>query len=185
MKFNKILNSNSQEFRDVWKVYVSSFPSNERRDLANQTELLSNKSYGLSAVYDKNHLIGFIATWNFNNCIFIEHFAIQENLRGKGFGTKLLIEYISQRNKKIILEVEKPNTEMASKRIKFYEKIGFKLNTYDYIQPAYGQEKKSIPMFLMTLPSKINKSEFLNIRDQLYKTVYGVKSGTKLLQNRF
>jgi len=175
MKFIKIENSDSKEFKEAWKIYKSSFSSDETRSLKSQLKLMKNRLYNFFIVFDNDLLVAIITGWNFNNFLFVEHFAIREELRGKGMGTRLLKEYISKNKQKIILEVERPDNEVAIKRIRFYEKIGFKLNKYDYIQPSYGKNKSPVPMFLMTYPENINESEFSSIRRKIYKVVYGIK----------
>ena len=172
MEFIKIENSDSQEFKDAWEIYESSFPSDERRTLKLQKELIKNNQYNFFIVTKNNVLVAIITDWNFEDFLFVEHLAVKEDLRGKGIGTELLKEYISKNKQKIVLEVERPETEIATKRIKFYEKIGFNLNDFDYIQPAYGKEKNPVPMLLMTYPEKITDSEFSTIREKLHIVVY-------------
>ena len=176
MKFKKIINSASKDFKKIWKIYESSFPSDERRTLK-QIKAIKNKSHTLTAIYDKNTLLGFIETWEFNNFIFNEHFAVEKSLRYKGLGTKIMKEFLSKNNKNIVLEVQKHNvSKNAKRRINFYEKLNFKLNNYDYIQPPYDKDKKPVPLFLMTYPKKISKPEFIKIRNKLHTTVYGLKN---------
>ena len=44
-----------------------------------------------------------------------------------------LQELMTQQSKRICLEVELPETELAIRRIRFYERNGLYLNSYDYI----------------------------------------------------
>ena len=173
MKFKKIENSNSEKFNEAWSIYESSFPSDERRSLESQLKLMKNKLYNFFGVFEKNVLVAVIAYWNFGNFLFIENLAVKTELRDIGIGTRLLEEYLIKNKKKIVLEVERLSNKIAIKRIKFYKKIGFKLNKYNYIHPPYGKGKNPIPMFLMTYPKTINKSEFSLIREKVHTTVYG------------
>ena len=172
MEFIKLENSDSAEFKEAWEIYESSFPSDERRTLDLQKELIKNKQYNFFIVLKDKILVAIITDWTFGDFLFVEHFAVKENLRGKGIGTELLKKYISKNKQKIVLEVERPDTELATKRIKFCDKNGFKLNNFDYIQPPYGKDKNPVPLFLMTYPEKINESEFSSIREKLHITVY-------------
>lgn len=173
MYFKKIFGPNSQEFKNVWRLYESSFPSDERRSLELQTGVFDNKLYSLLAVLDKSQLVGFLAVWEFEEFIFGEHFAVMEKLRNRGIGSTLLREYMGQAKKGIVGEVEKPETEIARKRIGFYERLGFKLNAYDYIQPSYGEDKEPVPLFLISFPGEMNEAEFLERRNQIHRVVYG------------
>jgi len=172
MEFIKIENSDSQEFKEAWEIYESSFPSDERRTLELQRELIKNKQYNFFIVTKNKVLVAIITDWNFGDFLFVEHLAVKEDLRGKGIGTELLKVYLSNNKQKIVLEVEKPETEIATKRIKFFEKIGFNLNDFDYIQPPYGKDKNTLPMLLMTYPEKITESKFFTIREKLHIVVY-------------
>lgn len=184
MRLKRIIDSDSEEFKQIWSIYEFSFPQDERRDLGQQTKLLDNEIYNLFAGYDEDQLVGFIATWEFDDFIFIEHFAIEESLRGKGLGTKILSEYLGNNNKKVVLETERSEEgDIAVRRIEFYKRLGFKLNTHDYIQPPYDEGKKPVPLFLMTRPREINKSEFVEVREQLHKIVYGLKTPLLADQN--
>ena len=140
MKFIKLENAESQEFKDAWEIYESSFPLDERRNLGFQKELIKNKQYNFFIVTKDNILVAIITDWNFGDFLFMEHLAVNKDLRGKGIGTELLKEYLSKNKQKIVLEVERPENEITAKRIEFYEKIGFKPNDFDYIQPPYGKE---------------------------------------------
>jgi len=175
MEFIKLKNSDSEEFKEAWEIYESSFPSDERRTLDLQKKLIKNKQYNFFIVLKDKILVAIITDWDFEDFLFVEHLAVKKDLRGKGVGTELLREYISNNKQKIVLEVERPCTEIATKRIKFYQKIGFKLNNFDYIQPPYGKDKNPVPMFLMTYPEKINESEFSSIRKKLHIIVYGLE----------
>ena len=169
----KRITADSEEFKEVWKIYDSSFPSEMRRELNQQVELLNHNTYGFFAAYD-NGLVGLLATWEFDDFIFIEHIAIREELRGKGLGTKLLNDFIAKQNKKIVLETERPG-DLEKGRISFYERAGFKPNAHKYIQPAYSKEKEPVPLILMTYPKEITEDEFVQVREKLHKVVYGLE----------
>jgi ribosomal protein S18 acetylase RimI-like enzyme len=174
MEFIKLENSDSHEFIEAWKIYESSFSSDERRTFDLQKKLIGNKHYTFFSVLKDKARVAIIAQWDFEDFLFIEHLAVKNDMRCKGIGAELLKEYLAKNKEKIVLEVERSDTEIASKRIKFYEKIGFKLNNFDYIQPLYGRDKNPVPMFLMTYPEKITDSEFTSIRKILRKVVYGL-----------
>lgn len=172
MKFKKLKVTDSKEFNEAWNIYKNSFPSDERRTLKSQQELIKNNQYSFFKVTKDEALVAIIAIWNFQDFLFIEHLAAKKEMRGKGIGTELLKEYLSKSKKQIVLEVERPKNEIANKRIEFYKKIGFKLNDFDYIQPSYGIDKKPIPLLLMTYPKRISDSEFQSIRKKLHTIVY-------------
>lgn len=176
MIFKKISSQNSKAFRSVWRIYLSSFSADERRQREKQIKLFADKSYRLFAIFNsKDKIAEFMSLWNLKDFIFIEHFAVKKVLRNKGMGKRAMKEFMARANKMIILEVEEPNTKTAKKRIRFYSAAGFKLNKYDYVQPAYGKNKKPVKLFLMSFPKKISKLEFCKIRKKIYSKVYKAK----------
>ena len=175
MEFNKIANTNSEEFRLAWNLYEEAFPEDERRDLEKQEKIMQDKSYNFFSVKKDKKLIAIITDWNFDNFFFIEHLAVNQELRGKGIGTELISNYFKNNNKSVVLEVEKPETEIAARRIEFYKRLGFNLNSYSYIQPAYGKDKNPVPMLLMSYPDKISNNDFPIIRKRLHAQAYGLK----------
>src|SRR3989344_2760408 len=157
MEFKKIENSDSREFKEAWKIYESSFLPNERRSLELQIKLMKNKLYNFFVVLENKILVAIITYWDSGTFLFVEHLAVKEDIRGKFIGSKLLKDYLIRNKQTIVLEVEIPSTEIAIKRINFYEKMGFKLNKFDYVQPKYEKGKSPISMFLMTYPKTINE----------------------------
>jgi hypothetical protein len=152
----------SEEFKKAWKIYEYSFPSDERRNIEQQKKTNQKKGYNYRIIKDEHKVIGLIATWDFEDFSFIEHIAIMKEH--------------CKKNPNTILEVERPENQEAINRIKFYEKLGFKLNKYDYIQPAYDKDKESVPLFIMSYPNKINEKEYLALQQELYKKVYEVNN---------
>ena len=71
----------------------------------------------------------------------------------------------------IILEVEFPETEIQMKRIRFYENLGFKVNSYSYSQPSY-HNAECVPLQILSFPEVLSKSEFDNFFIKTRKTVY-------------
>lgn len=156
---------------EIWGIYINSFPENERRSYKNQKEIMNNPLYFIKPIL-KDNLIGFIATWELSKFTFIEHYALKDDERGKGYGTKFLENFVNQNRKLIILEVEIPNTKDAMRRIEFYKKLSFHLNEFEYYQPALNENTSKIPLMIMSYPYKLKKEQFISIRDELYKQVY-------------
>lgn len=161
-----------ENFNEIWDIYNSSFPEDEKRNLNSQKKVLKNPRYKMKSLKDDGKVVGFITTWDMNDFLFVEHFAIDEKYRGRSYGKKFLKKLIDKTDKNIVLEVEKPNTTQAKRRINFYERLNFKLNNYDYKQPAYGKDKEPMPLMIMTYPATIGKVEFNEVKNNLYNIVY-------------
>src|SRR4030095_1386358 len=170
MKLIALSDRNSPAFAEIWSIYESSFPPDERGSLAQQEALLKEPAYHLIAAYENDSLMGFISSWELD-FTFIEHVAVKEHLRDRGAGTKLLHAFLSER-KKVILEVEPPENDLKKRRIAFYKRIGFRLNSFPYLQPPYGPGKSAVPMALMSYPKALDEKEFSLVRDKLHQEVY-------------
>ncbi len=172
MNFRRVLDQGSGEFKEIWRIYLTSFPANQRRTLEGQIMLFGKRQYSLLAVYEGSQLAGFISEWGLDQFIFVEHFAVRESFRGKGFGTRILKEYLARKDKTVILESERPEYEEAKKRISFYGKAGFRLNSYDYSHPPYDGCEDSASLFLMSFPKEVDEYDLFEIQEILHKTVY-------------
>lgn len=157
------------DFDRIFSIMEQSFPEDERRPYREQKALLDNFSY---AIYITPSQDGFIATWEFEEFVFVEHFAVNPEHRNTGLGSKMLSEFLSMQEKIVCLEVELPNVELAKRRISFYERNGFFLNEYDYFQPPISKGKQIVPLMIMTSKGKVGQDTFEKIRNILYKEVY-------------
>lgn len=147
-------------FTFCWELYLSAFPENERRSLDYHTETMTKKQFHCDVVLDSDEPIGILFWWNLSDFIFVEHLATSPKVRGKGYGNKILEELISSSKKPILLEVEHPENELSRRRIGFYERTGFVLNTHPYRHPSYQQtEGEFVDLMVMTHPQPITLSE--------------------------
>ena len=158
---------NEKTFNTVFDKMKTAFPYEERRDYSDQKECLENKYFKFFEIYDCDLAVGFTALWVFENFVFIEHIAIDENKRGSK-----AIELIKEKyNKPLILEAEAPVTEQQIKRIKFYNRLGFNVNSFNYTQPSYhGGE--GVPLLILSYPNKLTDEEFDEFLRETRREVY-------------
>ena len=155
----KLIPITEVRFDLVFSKMTAAFPYEERRDISDQKECLNNKFFKFFEIFDNETDVGFITIWDFPEFVFIEHLAIDEKVRAGGYGSKT-IELVKESYKKpIILEAEAPETEQQIKRIRFYDRAGFKMNSYAYEQPSYhGGE--GVPLKILSFPELLNQAEF-------------------------
>jgi GNAT superfamily N-acetyltransferase len=152
-------NIDNDYFASAWELYEEAFPVYERRTLKAQSHLLKNPVYKFDVFIEKNVFIGCIMCWDFKDFQYIDHFAITKSQRNKGNGAKILEDFIKGNSKPTLLEVELPDSSINKKRIKFYERLGFKLNLHKYSVPSSIDDRK-IDLLVMTYPNLISQ-EFL------------------------
>ncbi|MBM7615452.1 GNAT family N-acetyltransferase [Alkaliphilus hydrothermalis] len=163
-----------QDFEKIWDILEEAFPPNERRSKEAQRNLLMLHAYHITPYYEGEQLVGFLCYWNLGDFIFVEHLAVEEGYRGKGYGRKMMKNLLEQDKGKVILEVEYPEDDISRKRIKFYESLGFKLNSIEYLQPSYGTGKEAVSLLLMSYPNSLGEVEAREVIKEVHKEVYHV-----------
>ncbi|MBU2997110.1 GNAT family N-acetyltransferase [Cellulophaga baltica] len=146
-------------FQEAWEIYNSAFPAEERRSVDKQIAVMKNSNYHFEAFVIDKQVIGFILWWNFDSFRYVDHFATASSQRNKGFGKIILEKFITNNNKPVLLEVELPESTINQRRIKFYERIGFKLNPHYYEVPSMVSGESPLQLLLMTYPNAISEEE--------------------------
>lgn len=88
LKIKKVKLSN----KDVKRIYFDSFPKKERIPFPIMILLSKITHTDFLAFYDKNILSGFVYLSAIENITFIIFFAVDKNVRSKGYGSKILEE---------------------------------------------------------------------------------------------
>ena len=100
---------------------------------------------------------------------FVEHLAVSSGIRGGGLGGRFLDDFL-QEHPRVILEVEPPESDIARRRIGFYERHGFFLNRYPYEQPPLRKECGYFPLLLMSSAAPLSEEAFLKVKEEdVYK----------------
>lgn len=161
-------------FESVYNLMQQAFPPTERRNREAQYALLQNPHYSYRILQtESGDFLGFLAVWDFGEFRFAEHFAVNEASRGKGVGANALRKWIEESSTPVVLEVEPPETEMAQRRIGFYKRVGFQLNSFSYIQPSMQPDQPAIPLQIMSWPNEIPEEQFEPWKQTIYREVYG------------
>ncbi len=164
------------EFDQAYAIMAASFPKSELRPHEEQRALLDKPEYRLLLLGDENGKpIGVAAVYDFPTVLFIEHLAVAPSLRGGGYGSKLLQMLMASTDKPLCLEVEHPDTEMAARRIGFYQRNRFFLNDYPYTQPPITRGQPPVELLIMSTGRTLEREEFEELKDLLYREVYHCK----------
>lgn len=162
-------------FQKIYSLLTDAFPQNEYRPFSAQYALFHQPAYCLYTRMQEDEIVALMGMWKMDDFLFIEHIAVSNHLRGQGIGSQILKKFALTKQKHVILEVEPPQTETAKRRIAFYERLGFHLNTYYYEQPAYYPDQDPFPLFLMSYPYPLNTSQFEKVKQDLYQKIYGIQ----------
>lgn len=149
-----------------------SFPQCEMRDYKDFLSVFNNPAFAAYDVADGDKKVGVITLWRFEDFTFIEHLAIFPEYRGCGYGGEAVKKALDK-SVITVLEIELPETVMQKRRLKFYERLGFKVNGCKYFQPPYRAGDKKCDMLLLSYPAPLENAR--RAIEKLHKTVYGVK----------
>lgn len=161
-----------EQFEKLFELIEESFPIDEYRPYEAQRALLLNRHYKIF-VYEEDHEIaGFFAAWEGPGFIFIEHFAVKASKRNGGLGSRLLKAFIKQQTKPIVLEIEPPEGGIEKRRVGFYERNGFDLNQWSYVQPALAKGQSPVPVVLMSYPGPLQEQSYESFKNWVFEHVY-------------
>jgi ribosomal protein S18 acetylase RimI-like enzyme len=178
LKLKSIQEINDPDFDAIYKLYDSAFPPNERRTRT-ELELIfkATDNFFINSIHFNAEFAGLLNFWQFDDFIYVEHFAIIEKFRSQKMGSTLLENFIENTNVSIIIEVEQATNALAARRISFYEKLGFYLIHLPYAQPPYDGISEFTPMHIMCNNASFAITHFEQIKNKIYENVYSWRQG--------
>ena len=153
------------------RVFEESFPI-EERPLFDTIYSRPSDMFHFDVVCADGNPIGVFTYWHFGSWVYVEHFAVAQEYRNHNYGTRIMTLFMKQTSLPIILEVEKPDSDMALRRVNFYKRLGFIHNeAIHYLQPSYHQEGDMLPLDIMST-TPLAETDFAPMRQMLYSFVY-------------
>ena len=159
-------------FDEVFPLLEAAFPVTELREKERQKAMLAEECYRLYGVRKDGVFAAVFATWEIEDFLYIEHFAVKEEYRNGGYGGNLLDILLEEKGRPMVLEVEEPEDVLTRRRIGFYERHGLVYNDYPYLQPPMREGQGMLPLKLMTKPSAINEATYQRYKKLIHKIVY-------------
>ena len=167
----KIVNykENPQIRKDVQKLYVSAFPREERPPVNmffNTVKLPNDDLFGF---YENETFIGFANVILYKDICYLFFFAITQENRSKGYGTKILQILKEMYKDKVLtlcyeeIDGKYKDIELRKRRKNFYYRNGFKDNEMKTCEYGVNYETCYIGSH------KVNFEDYLG----LYKSVFG------------
>lgn len=153
------------------RIYFEAFPPQERRPW--HSLWAAESGLHLLAIDCDGTTVGLLSWWDLGLAVYIEHFAVDSELRGSGVGSRALKAFLSDAGKPAVLEVEPPEPSATDtlRRVAFYRRHGFHVLDCEYIQPPYAPGLPSVELKLMSTDRALNAS---HLTATLHCTVYGV-----------
>ena len=132
-------------------LFESAFPDEERPPFGELKNRNANYHFLVAVIEETNEPVGILAYWTFPKFVYVEHFAIDEELRGQGFGKAVFLNFLSQQTEQVLMEVELPHDEVSEHRIEFYASMGLYQNPQHYVQPSYqNSDEDALQMLIMS-----------------------------------
>ena len=164
---------NHEWFGKLYDLYERAFPVAERRDRSAFVEkLMHEPRFHCMAIVPETDFAGMLTYWQFDSFLYIEHFAISEELRGNNLGGRALSGFVQDARWPVVLEAETPETAIARRRIAFYERHHFHIVRTDYLQPPYRKGGESIPMYLMCTARAFADEQIRELQLAVYGKFY-------------
>jgi GNAT superfamily N-acetyltransferase len=152
----------SKSLSEAKRLYRSAFPKEEQVPFFVLRFLTLIKGVDLICYRENDNFCGFTYTVTAGNVVFVLFFAVNADLRGRGYGSAILA-YLKEKNpdRSVILNVEPlddeaENAEERIRRIRFYEKNGFFDTGYD-IEEIGGTFR------VLATEKEINMDEYLRV----------------------
>lgn len=159
----------------IWNLYESSFPLHERRSREAQLRAFDDpKSCGRIITDENGDLAAILFYWLYGSNVYLEFLAVDPRMRGRNIGTAVVEKILALHpGCTVILEIEPPEDELTSRRLHFYERLGFVSNPYPYIHPSYRRGEKAMPhrLTLLSHGRAISQTEFEDFREFMESTV--------------
>ena len=151
-------------------LYESAFPREERRDEDEQNRVLSKEEYHFDMILDGEELLGIMLYWKTEDFIFLEHFAVLPEARGRGVGATAL-ELLKAEGNTVILEIEVPSDEITRRRLAFYRRCGFVLTKHYHIQAKYRLGDDDLVLKILSYPHGIDGDEYRRFYDYMCREI--------------
>ena len=118
--------------KQIKQLYESAFPRDEQIPWGDLLRLIDEMSLDFTAYYDCEELIGFTIVYPRKQFNWFWYFAVQEDLRGKGYGQQILTQLIVKyKGQTCVLDMESPtqvceNIVQRRRRHAFYLRSSFR-----------------------------------------------------------
>lgn len=159
----KLIEGTLRDLKNVYQRFIADFPSDELKSYEHLKLLMSKRRYKLLLAKDPvlDEIVGYAFIYEFIHlqAIWLDYIAIDNQLRGSGYGSLLFKKLRDWKQNGFIglfIEVEIPEDiegftrENQLRRICFYERLGAKRLPIPYQLPTFNG---GLPMYLYFCPS--------------------------------
>lgn len=158
-----------KQLEKLRELYEQAFPASEKKPFSLILQKRAEGSVEILAIEDEEQEFqGLIITMRYRDMVLVDYFAIAEERRNSGIGSKVLQLLLSRyKGKRIFLEIEStvskdsPDYDIKIRRKRFYERNG--LHAMNYLALLYGVE-----MEIMVFGDEVTFAEYHELVEQIY-----------------
>ncbi len=190
VNFYRITDTSSVEFEEAIRIYVESFPENERRPIAAIKEMIKMDRSRLMVGKRENEIVLMSLLYPIKSTPFllVDYLATAKEYRNTGMGRAFLRHVLNGtediQTSFILIEIENPyldEDETKIKRLKFYKSLGMKeLSGVRYVLPPFqGTEPVELILMLFSkenadhLTGKVLRGIVIQLFGELYNRFEG------------
>ena len=154
-------------FLDSLDIYRTSFPVHEQRRVQDFPLAFQDPGFCYEVFLNgKGRVVAMLVTWRREKFVYLEYFAVDASLRGRGAGQRILEELRDSFPHKVILEIDPPKDGISRRRLGFYQRHGFVPNPqFDYVHPPYTDEGEPFPLLLVTHGDLLDEETYRSFVD--------------------
>lgn len=164
LRFIPFRSTADKGWAEAWEIYRGSFPRNEQWHEEDYVRAFSDPLFEADGIWLGERLAGLLFHWRAERFRYVEHLALSPDLRGQDLGSRTLKAFCAEGGR-VILEIDPPEDEVSCRRQRFYERLGFVTNPYEYIHPSFHEPFKAHRLVLMSWPDAITYEEARRFAD--------------------
>ena len=115
----------NEEYKNkIEKLYLESFPEEERFPFRILEECSKEDNSDLLAILDNGRFIGMCYLVNCNNAYYLMYLVVEPELRSQNYGSIILTD-LKEKYKTLFLSIDEPIDDLSIRRKNFYLRNGF------------------------------------------------------------
>lgn len=158
MEFLRIEPDDKYRWKKVQDLYENSFPLAEIRKEYDHLRACEDARFFPLSAWEGSELVGLMFFWEWDSYRYLEHLAVNPDMRGGGYGSQLL-RYLRDSDHTTILEIDPLSNELSLRRLQFYERSGYTLTPFRFVHLPYRIDGKEEELLILSYPKMLTKEQ--------------------------